>query len=93
MRSRWRRFWSRSGTTLACPLCIRVCSMYLHCMASSSIRKHIVPVRFSDSGLGWIDEKRKKFYVTKADVIREALALAAKYETEFDRRLSDKGEF
>lgn len=46
------------------------------------------PVRVSENGLRWVDEVRRRHDVSRSDVIREALALAARHSDEFDRRLA-----
>lgn len=50
-------------------------------------RPNNVPVRLSDKGLEWVDKTKREYDVTRSDVIREALAVAAKHPDEMRSRL------
>lgn len=53
----------------------------------ASARPHNVPVRLSQTGMEWVDETRREHDVTRSDVIREALAVAAQHPEELSTRL------
>ena len=45
-------------------------------------KRHPLQVRLSDSGHRWIEELRREHDVTAADVMRAALAVAARHRDE-----------
>lgn len=56
-------------------------------------RPHPVPLRLSSAGLDWLDARRRLFGVTRSDVLRECIAVAAQHPKELDERLRKIGEF
>jgi hypothetical protein len=56
---------------------------------TSTARPHNVPVRLSESGFEWVEALRKEFDLSRADVIRESLVVAANHRAQVETRLAD----
>lgn len=54
-------------------------------------RPYNIQVRLGEDGHAWLQRLRREYDLTRSDVAREAMAVAAKHEKELRARLDEIG--